>query len=332
MTINNIKFTYKRKDNNTFQSLNNKKIRLLNSTGNEIIKENEISFENVDTYKLKNKKQNHNDISSYFNKKIPKHDKEPIESSDSPMSIMKSKRTIESYFQSKPNKGNENKIKNSEKNIDNKKNDSSIIDKKKMQTKKNYEQLYIDFGQKGISPIICTECGMPYNPSIQEDDLQHQQYHNIIIDGIEYNGYKTDNVVQKFSKNVYISEVEMSETTSSHKNKLLQILNLIETELGAVKLNESLIQHYKFFLYIKNKKLIGCAIVRDVKEGYRIEIDDNIEQITTLESIDKSKVSRVSTLCGISRIWVSRKERKKGIASQLLESIRYLIIKLITLF
>jgi len=56
-----------------------------------------------------------------------------------------------------------------------------------MQTKKNYEQLYIDFGQKGISPIICTECGMPYNPSIQEDDLQHQQYHNIIIDGIEYN-------------------------------------------------------------------------------------------------------------------------------------------------
>jgi len=120
MTINNIKFTYKRKDNNTFQSLNNKKIRLLNSTGNEIIKENEISFENVDTYKLKNKKQNHNDISSYFNKKIPKHDKEPIESSDSPMSIMKSKRTIESYFQSKPNKGNENKIKNSEKNIDNK--------------------------------------------------------------------------------------------------------------------------------------------------------------------------------------------------------------------
>jgi len=53
--------------------------------------------------------------------------------------------------------------------------------------KKNYEQLYIDFGHKGISPIICSDCGMPYNPSIQEDDIQHQNYHNIIIDGIEYN-------------------------------------------------------------------------------------------------------------------------------------------------
>ena len=53
--------------------------------------------------------------------------------------------------------------------------------------KKNYEQLYIDFGQKGISPIICQDCGMPYNPSIQEDDIQHKNYHNIIIDGLEYN-------------------------------------------------------------------------------------------------------------------------------------------------
>jgi len=69
--------------------------------------------------------------------------------------------------------------------------------------------------------------------------------------------------------------------------KLLQILNLIETELGAVQLQEKFMSNYKFFLYIKNKKLIGCAIVRDVSEGYKIEIEKDIKEFSTIEKINK---------------------------------------------
>jgi len=319
MTLNSIKFTYKRKDNNTYQSLNRKKLRILNETGNEILKENEINNENTHL-QLKHKKQNPNDISSYFSKKIPQPTKnESVEINKK--TLVKGNKTIESYFQIKPNKEKEIKeMKNKDNEIKNrilfKDNDKTIFQKK------NYEQLYIDFGQKEISPIICPDCGMPYNPSIQEDDVQHQNYHNIIIDGIEYNGYKTDKIIKKISSGIYISKVTMSEATINHKKKLSQILNLIETELGAVSLKEEYIDNYKFFLYIKNKKLIGCAIVRDVKEGYKIEMNQDINEISTIEKINKSLVSKVPTLCGISRIWVSKKERKKGIASQLLENIR----------
>jgi len=321
MTLNNIKFTYKRKNNNTYQSLNRKKIRILNETGNEILQENEINNENTHL-QLKHKKQNPNDISSYFNKKIPQPTKiEPVEINKK--TLINGHKTIESYFQIKPNKEKEIEIKKL-KNEGNEFKDKILFkdtDKTVFQ-KKNYEQLYIDFGHKGISPIICSDCGMPYNPSIQEDDIQHQNYHNIIIDGIEYNGYKTDKIIKKISSGIYISKVIMSEATINHKKKLSQILNLIETELGAVSLKEEFIDNYKFFLYIKNKKLIGCAIVREVKEGYKIEMNQNINEISTIEKINKSLVSKVPTLCGISRIWVSKKERKKGIASQLLDNIR----------
>ncbi|ORX80172.1 hypothetical protein BCR32DRAFT_245810 [Anaeromyces robustus] len=323
MTAKNIKFTYKRKGN-TIQNLNTKRIRILNEVGNELVQDymNEDGNNNL----KKGKKHNLNDISTYFSKRISKQNKESLEIEKSSQ-IFKSCKTIESYFKSKENKGDfktQNLVKESEnRGITN----EDSLNNKKILQKKTYEQLYINFGQKMISPIICPDCGVPYNPSIQEDDIQHQKYHNIIIDGIEYNGYKTDKIIQYISKDIYISEAVISETTSSHKKKLLQILNLIETELGAVRLQEKIILNYKFFLYIKNKKLIGCAIVRDVKEGLKIELDKNIEQITTIENIKqrwllKIEVTKVPILCGISRIWVSKKERQKGVASQLLDSIR----------
>jgi len=109
MTLNNIKFTYKRKNNNTYQSLNRKKIRILNETGNEILQENEINNENTHL-QLKHKKQNPNDISSYFNKKIPQPTKiEPVEINKK--TLINGHKTIESYFQIKPNKEKEIEIK-----------------------------------------------------------------------------------------------------------------------------------------------------------------------------------------------------------------------------
>ncbi|ORX47627.1 hypothetical protein BCR36DRAFT_94016 [Piromyces finnis] len=328
MASNNIKFTYKRKVN-AYPNLSTKKIRIVNDSRNEKLEENEINIFNLKS-KIINKKQNSNNISTYFNRITPKtNNTESVEIQNN--TIIRKKKTIESYFQlnystKKEENKNQRKLIKIENNTKN-----NLLNKNKKLQKKNYEQLYINFGQTGISPIICSDCGMPFNPSIREDDIQHKNYHNIIIDGLEYNEYKTDKIVKTISKNTYISEVVMSEATSNHKKKLQQILNLVETELGAVQLQEEFMTKYKFFLYIKNRKLIGCAIVRDVLKGYKIEIEKDIKEFSTIENINKNKISTVPTLCGISRIWVSKRERKKGIASQLLESIRKSFLFNITL-
>jgi len=113
MTANNIKFTYKRKDNNTYQSLSSKKIRLLNESGNEILKENETNFKIHS--KLNNKKQISCDISSYFNKKIPKtNNSKSMEIQNN--TFMKSHKTIESYFQLKPKPNTQNEESNKAQN------------------------------------------------------------------------------------------------------------------------------------------------------------------------------------------------------------------------
>lgn len=122
MITKNIKYTYKRKDNNTFHSLNNKRIRILNETGNEILKLNENNDENVQNQNLNDKKKNLNDISSYFNKKIPKHNEKSIIEEKINPPIMKNKKTLEFYFQKKPDKESDNENSNTKKEINMSKN------------------------------------------------------------------------------------------------------------------------------------------------------------------------------------------------------------------
>lgn len=90
-----------------------------------------------------------------------------------------------------------------------------------------------------------------------------------------------------------------------------------------------------------NKKVIGCAIVEPIRNAFPLVADNehgsphstgNISLLDihfSLEEINKEPVrcSKVPqpAVCGVSRIWVHSNERRKGVASKLLDVVRFLI-------
>lgn len=66
-------------------------------------------------------------------------------------------------------------------------------------------------------------------------------------------------------------------------------------------------------LYIQNKCIIGCIFAEPQTTAYRLLESDGVD-LCSKESYPVK--------CGVSRIWVSPNHRKRGVATELLNSLR----------
>lgn len=62
--------------------------------------------------------------------------------------------------------------------------------------------------------------------------------------------------------------------------------------------------------------MVGCAVTKKIEKGFRLINNSKSEERTYNPNEPKS------CICGISRIWVSKYHRRKGIAFKLLEAVR----------
>ena len=89
-------------------------------------------------------------------------------------------------------------------------------------------------------------------------------------------------------------------------------------------------------MYIVNKKIGGCIIAESIKEGYPIinTINTPINADTTIDNNHTIRCSKSPKLAsiGISHIWVNLPDRRKGIATKLLDTVRYFFIIIIYYF
>ncbi|PVI03308.1 hypothetical protein DM02DRAFT_521221, partial [Periconia macrospinosa] len=210
----------------------------------------------------------------------------------------------------------------------------------------------------------CKVCGMDYVPSHPEDVALHKKFHAMNVGGIDIPKAMSEklrqNQVWAGGEGSFISVVSRRDSPAL-RNKAIQVLDVVNTELGAVPIpdealwsqlrnpivtsrnpSEEKTQHsekgtvkdylvsdrFKMYVYIQGQKCVGACLGERIQEAFAVLDQDDASAPSSQLSADSpsSCVSIANTadpaILGISRIWVSNLHRKHGIARRLLDSAR----------
>jgi N-acetyltransferase len=180
--------------------------------------------------------------------------------------------------------------------------------KKKRKEKK---QLYLDCGQKDLKTIFCSNCGMVYMNKLQEDVQVHEKYcKNEKL--ISFNGWKNERNVKRIKEDKIV-EIR-SNDSKIHLKKVEELVDLVNEQLGYSGKSS---KFDKIYIYVdgKSKKVVGCLFAE------RIELANKLKENDEYSLEEQEKV-----LLGVSRIWVHKNFRRKGIAKELLDACCYYFI------
>lgn len=182
----------------------------------------------------------------------------------------------------------------------------------------------------------CTKCGMTYSPSLIDDATTHKNYHELHLKGKKWSA----NWGSEVSLSFYDDEMLPTPPSSSYKvgmsrNKddhivmirsdhptevrnTISILDIVNDELHAPR-NENEFwcrpnSDGKAFIYIKEDRAVGVLTVELLTP----------ERCRWMVYEDRTIVNSVHPrfIIGISRIWVCRTQRNRGIGTRLLEAAR----------
>uniref|UniRef100_I3LWR5 Establishment of sister chromatid cohesion N-acetyltransferase 2 n=1 Tax=Ictidomys tridecemlineatus TaxID=43179 RepID=I3LWR5_ICTTR len=182
--------------------------------------------------------------------------------------------------------------------------------------KETNAQLIIDAGQKHFGATICKSCGMIYTASNPEDEMQHVQYHHRFLEGIKYTGWKKERVVAEFWDGKIV--LVLPRDPAYALRKVEDVQELADHELGFQQVVPKCPNKTKTFLFVSDeKKVVGCLVAEPIKQAFRLLSEPS-------ESPRAWQCSNVPepAVCGISRIWVFRLQRRKRIARRLVDTVR----------
>lgn len=211
----------------------------------------------------------------------------------------------------------------------------------------------------------CKVCGMEYVPSLAEDAALHRKFHAMNVGGIDISKAMSErlrrNQVWSGGEQSFIAVVSRRDALAARK-KAREVLNLVNTELGAVPIADEALwsqirnattlptksgseapsekapgehatsDRYKVYLYIQGAKCVGACLAESIQCGFPVLDQQGKDDAATKTAcrapveIDSSSVSinesRQPAILGISRIWTSNSHRHQGVASSLLNSAR----------
>ncbi|KAL9288763.1 Protein CHROMOSOME TRANSMISSION FIDELITY 7 [Arabidopsis thaliana] len=218
--------------------------------------------------------------------------------------------------------------------------------------KRNYTQFHLELGQSDFLLRHCAECGAKYAPGDELDEKNHQSFHKDYMYGLPFKGWQNG---KAFTSPLFIKNriVMVSENDSpAHRNKVQEVVKMMEVELGE---DWILHQHCKVYLFISSQRISGCLVAEPIKEAFKLIASPDDERQLQKESSSSpstsiqfgnivlqrevSKRCRTSddrldngvivceeeakpAVCGIRAIWVSPSNRRKGIATWLLDTTR----------
>ncbi|XP_070555785.1 N-acetyltransferase ESCO2-like [Ptychodera flava] len=196
---------------------------------------------------------------------------------------------------------------------------------KKSRNRDGKEQMILDLGQKRFGATMCPTCGMVYSVADPEDETDHIRFHNKFTECVKFPGWKKEHVLQDFHDGRII--VITSDDPKYALKKVEDVRELVDTELGFLQGSTTHDNDSKAFLFISNeKKVVGCCIAEKISKGYRVLTDN--DQSDAEDSLEDRKRAwccsnePVAVICGISRIWVWGKMRRKKIASRLVDCLK----------
>ncbi|MGH0182057.1 UNVERIFIED_CONTAM: hypothetical protein FKN15_036491 [Acipenser sinensis] len=201
------------------------------------------------------------------------------------------------------------------------------IQRNKVSDKQANDQLIIDAGQKHFGAIVCKSCGMIYTAGSTEDEFQHTQYHQSLLDKIKFVGWKKERVVAEYWDGKII--LVLPDDPKYTVKKADEVRQLADNELGFKQVSLSCPSRSKTYLFVNSKKkIVGCLEAEQIKLAFRV-LDEPVEQeeLKKHELLEHHRAWCCSTkpenaICGISRIWVFSLMRRKGIGRRMVDAVR----------
>ncbi|XP_051174915.1 N-acetyltransferase ESCO2 [Leptopilina boulardi] len=175
------------------------------------------------------------------------------------------------------------------------------------------DQYQIDCGQKKFGATQCNECGIVYQMGDPQDENAHLNYHNS-TKTLKFQGWKNERVIwddeATTSRIILIDPYD----NKQHWKKVTEILNVVDADLGLVDMQLSYYRDKKVYLYVRDRNVLGVLVVESVKEAHRM--------IPELMDLDCCSSESTPVKCGVNVVWTALSHRRKGIATQLLDTLR----------
>ncbi|KAI4348887.1 hypothetical protein L6164_009553 [Bauhinia variegata] len=225
--------------------------------------------------------------------------------------------------------------------------------------KRSYAQFHLDFGQSDFLLRSCSICGIKFSPGDAEDEKAHKEFHKNYTHGIQFKGWTNERTILMPNVRGERIILVLESDPLAHRNKVEEVVKMMEIELGSGWIVHKLC---KVYLFISHRRILGCLVAEPIKEAFKVvscsvaghsngsRKKETNSCSTTLQfgniifqrevskrafSANDSEVTdgplggailcenqAVAAVCGIRAIWVTPSNRRKGIASQLLDSVR----------
>lgn len=168
-------------------------------------------------------------------------------------------------------------------------------------------QTVLDFGQSN-TPIACGQCQMSYTPSVPEDVLLHDMYHNRHSKGIELgkpfmrSAMRWCYEVSHIPGSVVVVDRKISVPARRTVQKVLEVVN---KELGSVEIPEAelwgqktlegdiddgkKVDNYKVFLHVVDGKCVAICLAERISKAFRVKSANTPVQVEDNKEKDASK-------------------------------------------
>ncbi|KAL8263155.1 hypothetical protein R6Q59_024504 [Mikania micrantha] len=225
--------------------------------------------------------------------------------------------------------------------------------------KRKYAQFHLDLGQSDFMFRNCKSCGLKFVPGDEEDVKLHKEFHKNYTHGIALKGWRNERVIDAHPLANGRVILVSNDDPPAHIRKVEEVVKMMEMELGDGWIFHN---HCKVYLFISSHRVAGCLVAEPIKEAYWLVTNsDEISDVsitrkegkltsTTLqfgnisfqrEIIRKNPLTKnerksedallgtvickkdaVPAVCGIRAIWVTPSNRRKHVATHLLEATR----------
>ncbi|XP_022151359.1 protein CHROMOSOME TRANSMISSION FIDELITY 7 isoform X2 [Momordica charantia] len=224
--------------------------------------------------------------------------------------------------------------------------------------KRSYAQYHLLFGQSDFLLHFCPTCGIKYARGDEGDEKSHKTFHKNYTCGIQFKGWSHERVINVTSDEGGRILLVLDSDPSAHRNKVEAVVKMMEKDLGSGWI---LHKDCQVYLFVSSQRIVGCLVVEPITKAFKVvscfldekpdesKMKDSRQSSTTLqfgditfqreailkkptknpEALDKNlngailcEEEAVPAVCGVRAIWVTPANRRKHIASQLLDAAR----------
>ncbi|XP_042502553.1 protein CHROMOSOME TRANSMISSION FIDELITY 7 [Macadamia integrifolia] len=228
--------------------------------------------------------------------------------------------------------------------------------------KRSYAQFHLELGQSDFLLHMCSTCGLKYARGEEGDEKVHKEFHKKITLGIQFKGFRNERVIPMPSSDGTRIILVLDGDPPAQWNKVQKVAKMIEKELGMEDgwLIHKFCRVYLFISFqriagclvvepIKNayrvlsrsvapksstvthakKARSNSTVLHFGEVNFKREVIKAVPSVGSPELVDRDfngaifcDKAAVPAFCGIRAIWVTPSNRRKRIATRLLDAAR----------